>query len=275
MTTEIPRRIPFLPPYCRHNLPLPSQDGRSELVADTVTNLQVCGKIIRNRGEEMTEREKECPSIEILLKILEEFDIPVVQATTVLTSEIQFSDHTQPLSLKSALNKPQKELVTAPLGILKTAETFAVQAKRHGRPKSKREIGDIREQFTWAASKLLSPEGVGRILATIILNSGQKARWVREGLDCLVENGQWRLPSKEEEKWWGWLYRQKQKGENVEGWFKDRFVVNLFHANYVMRVRRSELPPKEFDEFLRMIDPLVPDEGELPRIFKEITKTFR
>lgn len=274
MTREISQGIPFPSPYRHHDLPLPSQDGRSELVADTITNLQVCGKIIRNRGEKMTEREKECHSIEILLKILEEFDIPVVQATT-LKSEIQFSDHNQPLSLKSALNKPQKELVTAPLGILKTAETFAVQAKRHGRPKSKREIGDIREQFTRAASKLLSPEGVGRILATITLNSGQKARWVREGLDCLVEDGQWRLPSKEEEKWWGWLYRQKQKGENVEGWFKDRFVVNLFHANYVMRVRRSELPSKEFDEFLGMIDPLVPDEGELPRIFKEITKTFR
>jgi hypothetical protein len=216
------------------------------------------------------EKERKFSSVEIE-EILKKYNISPPPSPSF---EVTISDNTrkETFTLMQLLQLPSDMFLKHSLEELLNAEERAIRALKHGgRRRPRREVRQIREQFSSKEEQLR--QSIGLILATIVCNPGRNFLWSKDGLrveDTVI------LPSPEEISWWGWVYnlfqRQREKGNFLvteDGRFDPRI-----YAFFLMRRRAylGEIDSEKLAKFTAELTPLVGEEEGF--IFGEIARMF-
>lgn len=205
--------------------------------------------------------------------LLEELKIaPLPQGAS--RSEVAFLNGTPPLSFIYALSLTPEVLLEQSLRRLRAKEIVSVGEKRHGGGrKPQREITQTREGFRKDRKRLLS-KGPGKVLATLVANSGKIARWTHTGLEGADgEEQRWVVPDEDEIQWWGFVYGEARRGDVSDLIGGDKAW--LFHAFFAIQAKR--LPLSKKDRYIGAIDEYVPDpeDGRVTKRLRQITQLFR
>lgn len=183
----------------------------------------------------------------------------------ILDSYVEFlGDHTAPLSIREAMRLPANELVQTPLRIIEQREKLLTENKGP-RGRSSRVIREIRSQAISRKGRLLN-EGPGEILASIVANSGRKAKWNASGLVGI--GTEWQEPERSEVEWWKWFYGQFHSPQvelpSLQG-------INILHAAFVVRSKQKSSGNEPL-EFIQKMEPFLDPELEI--FLAKITKYF-
>jgi len=223
----------------------------------------------------MEEIKKQTPSLE---RLLGEFDIPALSRDS-LDSQLVFLNGSPPLSVREVLQLTRDEIAAPALKVINRDEKQEIESEKHGggeRPK--RETGQIRAAYEKMRNRWES-EAPRRVLATIVANPGKEAQWTKTGLRGV--SGDLMVPGEYEFRWWAFVYGSKKEGIEVESWWGDLKGLNIMHALFIMRSRKSSLGPevvdkKRFEEFSSMTLPLVEEsEEELIENLRKVNEHFQ
>lgn len=189
-------------------------------------------------------------------------------SSEIFDRRVEFSsDHAGPLSIKSVVLLPAKELLKTPLRIMEQGEKLLTE-KKGPRRRNSREIGQIRSQSVSRKGRLLN-EGPGEVLASIAANPGRKAKWSTSGL--VGAGTEWQEPERSEVEWWKWFYDQFHSSKEKEKKVFSLEEFNILHAVFVVRSKQKSSgidPVKFMQEMEPFLDP------ELGIYLTKITKHF-
>ncbi len=186
--------------------------------------------------------------------------------------EVTIFDNTgkENFTLMQLLRLSSDMFLKHPLKELRNAEKRAIYALKHGgRPRSRREVGEIREQFSSKEEQLR--QSIGLILATIVNNPEGNFFWSKDGLKI---EGTAVSPLPEEISWWGWVYNLFQKGKGNFLVTEDGRFDSRIYAFFLMRRRAhfGEIGSEELGKFTAELALLVGEEEGF--IFREIARLF-
>lgn len=179
---------------------------------------------------------------------------------------------TRILQLDEAIRLPREELLRKPLIMISNTEGKTVDKKKEGRKRPSREEKQIRSDYKRIKDGLLQ-NGPGAVLASIVINSGGKAKWSEGGLVGVEEK--WKLPSDEERSWWGLIYDLKQNEFGVEEVWEDQLKGKILWSFFVMRfrLRNGSVSREKFDSFLSSLVNVVSENDErLQAYLREINQ---
>lgn len=212
-------------------------------------------------------RETETSPPYTVAELLEKYNI---QEYTLDVSNVQIeflNDHVSPLSVKKVLCLPREELLQVPLKILQQEEKL-LTGQKGPRGRSGKVIAQIKNQAGSRRGRLLN-EGPGEVLASIVLNSGRKARWIASGLAGAEDS--WLKPDRSEIEFWKWFYNQYHSvPPNATNLFYGERI-NILHAAFVIRLKQDDIATRSL-EFMGEIEPF--SDRELDFELAKVTKHF-
>ncbi|HUS60249.1 MAG TPA: hypothetical protein VMX76_02590 [Nevskiaceae bacterium] len=218
----------------------------------------------------MTSRPERLSPKEVgISEVLINYSIPPLPSLDVEVSVLD--GKITPFSLRKVIELSPDEIMRKPLNMMRAEEVAVVPKKKHGRERSRPEMGAIRSDYR-KMKQSLRFDGPGEVLAAIALNAG-KARWTSSGL---AGEGWVDLPE-EERLWWSWVYAKEQKEVDVERFLSNEREGNILRAVFLMRFRQNKglISQDEFDRFLTEVSPLIPGKNkEFISLLGEITQKF-
>lgn len=215
-----------------------------------------------------TEREK-VSGPGVILELLEQFNIPTLPPLDVLIRIT--TENGGRLALTDVLGSPPEKYLEVPLNLLAEQREKTVEEKPHGRPRNSAEKKGIRDSYKRMENQL-RVSSPGWLLSAIALNNEAEAKWTMNGV---TGNENWQDPSEAEKAWWVWLYLKEQNGVDVKQWWENG-TAEMFHAVFIMRHRitNREVTPKSFGNFVKFIEQVIPEGGEVEQHLRGITQLF-